>query len=75
MMASFPAKMNVPLVNSSTLNTCNITTPAPLNISNEFTYLNITGMFLTLQLRRLTQPYGSLLFRGGSEFFWRCNPS
>ncbi|KAH7110753.1 hypothetical protein EDB81DRAFT_370282 [Dactylonectria macrodidyma] len=39
-----------------------------------FTRWNVIGLFLTLQLCQLTQPYGSLLFRGASGFFWRCNP-
>ena len=39
-----------------------------------FTRTNVIGMFLTLQLCQLTQPYGSLLFHSVSGFFWRCNP-
>ena len=42
--------------------------------SSQFTRLNVIGMFLTLQLCQLTQPYGSLLFRDAGGFFWRCNP-
>jgi hypothetical protein len=48
--------------------------PAAIDASNQFTRANVIGMFLTLQLCQLTQPYGSLLFRGISGFFWRCNP-
>jgi hypothetical protein len=42
--------------------------------SNQFSRANVVGMFVTLQLCQLTQPYGSLLFREASGFFWRCNP-
>lgn len=42
--------------------------------SSEFSRANLFGMFVTLQLCQLTQPYGSLLFRGSSGFFWRVNP-
>jgi hypothetical protein len=38
------------------------------------TRANVIGMFLTLQFVLLTQPCGSLLFRGISGFFWRMNP-
>ena len=31
-------------------------------------------MFLTLQLCQLTQPYGSLLFRKSTGWFWRVSP-
>jgi hypothetical protein len=39
-----------------------------------FTRANIFGMFLTIQLCQLTQPYGSLLFRGVHGWFWRVSP-
>jgi hypothetical protein len=51
-----------------------VTPPAVTDGGNQFTRLNVIGMFLTLQLCQLTQPYGSLLFRGVSGYFWRCNP-
>lgn len=46
----------------------------PDTSSQEFSRANLFGMFLTLQLCQLTQPYGSLLFRGSSGFLWRVNP-
>jgi hypothetical protein len=46
----------------------------PDTSSTEFSRANLFGMFVTLQLCQLTQPYGSLLFRGSSGFFWRVNP-
>ncbi|KAH8748960.1 hypothetical protein F5882DRAFT_421692 [Hyaloscypha sp. PMI_1271] len=42
--------------------------------ATKFSRANLFGMFLTLQLCQLTQPYGSLLFRGSSGFLWRVNP-
>jgi len=41
---------------------------------NNFTRASMIGMFIALQLCQLTQPFGSLLFRGGGGSFWRCNP-
>lgn len=35
---------------------------------------NIFGFFVTLQICQLTQPHGSLLFRGVSGALWRTNP-
>jgi len=35
---------------------------------------SVFGMFLTLQFILLTQPFGSLLFRVTSGFWWRVNP-
>ncbi|KLU84986.1 hypothetical protein MAPG_04020 [Magnaporthiopsis poae ATCC 64411] len=53
---------------------------SPSNAS-EFSTANVVGMFLTLSLCLLTQPYGSLFYRPyGSAFgrlvffFWRLNP-
>ncbi|KAI1612634.1 hypothetical protein EDD37DRAFT_607297 [Exophiala viscosa] len=51
----------------------NVTVLAGSDNSNEFTRANVIGMFLTLQLCQITQPYGSLLSQSG-RFFWRCNP-
>jgi hypothetical protein len=51
--------------------TC-LPTECPSN--NPFTRQNVFGMFLTLQFVLLTQPYGSLLFRGVGGFWWRVNP-
>ncbi|KAH0537685.1 hypothetical protein FGG08_005550 [Glutinoglossum americanum] len=59
---------------NSTLATSAVTISAASDAGNQFTRANVVGMFLTLQLCQLTQPYGSLLFRGVSGFFWRCNP-
>ncbi|KAI9866507.1 MAG: hypothetical protein M1813_001058 [Trichoglossum hirsutum] len=59
---------------NSTFATSAVTVPAASDAGNRFTRANVVGMFLTLQLCQLTQPYGSLLFRGVSGFFWRCNP-
>ena len=42
--------------------------------SNAFSRANIFGLFVTLQICQLTQPYGSLLFRGVGGWLWRCNP-
>jgi len=42
--------------------------------SQTFSRSNLFSAFLTLQLCQLTQPYGSLLFRGVSGWLWRCNP-
>ena len=41
---------------------------------NNFSRASMIGMFIALQLCQLTQPYESLLFRGGGGSFWRCNP-
>ncbi|KAN0101669.1 hypothetical protein V8E51_012179 [Hyaloscypha variabilis] len=41
---------------------------------NNFTRASMIGMFVALQLCQITQPYGSLLFRGSGGAFWRCNP-
>ncbi|KAK0717482.1 hypothetical protein B0T26DRAFT_710020 [Lasiosphaeria miniovina] len=41
---------------------------------NQFSRANVFGMLLTLQICQLTQPYGSLLFRGLGGFLWRVNP-
>jgi hypothetical protein len=42
--------------------------------NDPFTRANVFGTFLTLQFIQLTQPYGSLLFRGASGFWWRVSP-
>ena len=48
--------------------------PNATDDTSHFSRHNLIGMFLTPQLCQLTQPYGSLLFRGVGGFFWRCNP-
>ena len=60
--------------------------PEPPDTSNEFTVQNVVGIFLTLSLCLLTQPYGSLFFNppptSGKSFktsqrlffSWRLNP-
>jgi hypothetical protein len=47
---------------------------APAGSGNNFSRSSMISMFLALQLCQLTQPYGSLLFRGGRGSFCRCNP-
>jgi hypothetical protein len=42
--------------------------------SNTFSAANAFGIFLTLQFCQLTQPNGSLLFRGEKGWFWRVSP-
>ncbi|KAM7203542.1 hypothetical protein V8F33_002162 [Rhypophila sp. PSN 637] len=58
-------------------------TPSPGSIAappekcescDEFTRANLVGVFITLILCLLTQPSGSLYFRGHGGFFWRINP-
>src|SRR5436190_22634147 len=51
---------------------CNGTLPSSSN--QAFSRANVFGIFVALQLCQLTQPYGSLLFRGVRGFLWHCNP-
>ncbi|KIM72613.1 hypothetical protein PILCRDRAFT_15962 [Piloderma croceum F 1598] len=48
--------------------------PSLIQSSSIFTCANIFGLFLTIQICQLTQPYGSLLFRGTHGWFWRVSP-
>jgi hypothetical protein len=43
------------------------------NSSPTLSAANVFGLFMTLQLCQLTQPFGSLLFRS-SGWVWRCSP-
>jgi hypothetical protein len=42
--------------------------------SQELSRANLFGIFVTLQLCQLTQPYGSHLFPRSSGILWRVNP-
>jgi hypothetical protein len=64
-------QLNVAAMNETTLQASSM---VPDTSGTEFPRANLFGMFVTLQLCQLTQPYGSLLFRGSSGFFWRVNP-
>ncbi|KAK1752208.1 hypothetical protein QBC47DRAFT_416686 [Echria macrotheca] len=68
--------MNLSTALNETFSRCNNTAgpQTETDSSDQFKRENLVGMFLTLQLCQLTQPYGSLLFHGVSGFFWRCNP-
>jgi hypothetical protein len=68
--AAFNATLNGTL--DTVLNTTFSTSQCPQN--NPFTRVNVFSTFLTLQFIQLTQPYGSLLFRGASGFWWRVSP-
>ncbi|KAK3318969.1 hypothetical protein B0H66DRAFT_558500 [Apodospora peruviana] len=46
----------------------------PCEVCDEFTRANVVGVFITLVLCQLTQPSGSLYFRGHGGFMWRLNP-
>ena len=63
-------QLNLAAMNETTLLASSV---VPDTSSTEFSRANISGMFVTLQLCQLTQPYGSLFFRGLSGFFWRVN--
>lgn len=45
-----------------------------MQTSSPFTHANAFGMFLTIQICQLTQPYGSLLFHGANGWFWQVSP-
>ncbi|KAK4218621.1 hypothetical protein QBC37DRAFT_465503 [Rhypophila decipiens] len=51
-----------------------IAAPEKCESCDEFTRANLVGVFITLILCLLTQPSGSLYFRGHGGFFWRINP-
>ena len=69
-----------PPVPASDLTSPNITGPSsssPPSLTQSpspFTRANAFGMFLTIQICQLTQPYGSLLFHGANGWFWRVSP-
>jgi hypothetical protein len=46
----------------------------PASASQQFSRASVFGIFLTLQICQLTQPYGSLLYRETGGWLWRCNP-
>ncbi|KAM7191299.1 hypothetical protein V8F20_009354 [Naviculisporaceae sp. PSN 640] len=49
-------------------------TPEKSESCDEFTRANLVGVFITVILCLITQPSGSLYFRGHGGFFWRINP-
>ena len=61
---------------SQPINLTAVFDPLSFDTSSQQTFskANIFGIFLTLQLCQLTQPYGSLLFRVTGGCLWRCNP-
>ncbi|KAM7210741.1 hypothetical protein V8F06_013870 [Rhypophila decipiens] len=59
---------------SSTTSPGSIAAPEKCESCDEFTRANLVGVFITLILCLLTQPSGSLYFRGHGGFFWRINP-
>ena len=81
--------MNVNNINQTTTNmtagTNATVCPDCTDAGNEFSIRNVVGLFLTLSLCLLTQPYGSLLYRPLGDsfssrflqrafFLWRLNP-
>lgn len=46
----------------------------PSQTPSPFTRANVFGVFITIQLCQLTQPYGSLLVRVVNGWFWRISP-
>ncbi|KAM7210882.1 hypothetical protein V8F06_013724 [Rhypophila decipiens] len=59
---------------SSTTSPGSIAAPEKCESCDEFTRANLVGVFITLILCLLTQPSGSLYYRGHGGFFWRINP-
>ncbi|KAM7187508.1 hypothetical protein V8F20_010957 [Naviculisporaceae sp. PSN 640] len=70
--------------NSSSVTNCSsicVANDPPSSDKDEFPVQNVVGIFLTLSLCLLTQPYGSLFYnppssKGGQRLFfaWRLNP-
>ncbi|KAK4207844.1 hypothetical protein QBC37DRAFT_454326 [Rhypophila decipiens] len=71
------------IINATSLTNCSSLCPTADddNSDNEFSVQNLVGIFLTLSLCLLTQPYGSLFYNPPSSktsqrlfFTWRLNP-